>query len=59
MPGRNLALGATLALIALLTFFTVSSMVQDGPTALTVISVVILALFGFGVVGALTQPPDE
>jgi hypothetical protein len=59
MPGRNLALGATLALIALLTFLTVSSMVQDGPTPLTVISVVILALFGFGVVGALTQPPDE
>jgi hypothetical protein len=59
MPGRTLALGATLALIALLTFLTVSSMVQDGPTALTVISVVILALFGFGVVGALTQPPDE
>jgi hypothetical protein len=59
MPGRNLALGATLVLIALLTYLTVSSMVQDGPTALTVISVVILALFGFGVVGALTQPPDE
>jgi hypothetical protein len=59
MPGRSLALGATLVLIALLTFLTVSSMVQDGPTALTVISVVILALFGFGVVGALTQPPDE
>jgi hypothetical protein len=59
MPGRTLALGATLLLIGLLTFLTVSSMVQDGPTALTVISVVILALFGFGVVGALTQPPDE
>jgi hypothetical protein len=59
MPGRRLALGATLLLIGLLTFLTVSSMVQDGPTALTVISVVILALFGFGVVGALTQPPDE
>jgi hypothetical protein len=59
MPGRTLALGATLLLIGLLTFLTVSSMVQDGPTALTVISILILALFGFGVVGALTQPPDE
>jgi len=59
MPGRRLALAAVLGLIGLLTFLTVASMVQDGPTPLTVVSVVILALFGFGVVGALTQPPDE
>jgi hypothetical protein len=59
MPGRTLALAAALALIALLSFLTVAVMVQDGPSALTVVSVLILALFGFGVVGALTQPPDE
>jgi hypothetical protein len=59
MPGRRLALAAVLGLIGLLTFLTVAAMVQDGPSALTVVSVVILALFGFGVVGALTQPPDE
>jgi hypothetical protein len=59
MPGRNLALAAALGLIGLLAFLTVSAMVQDGPSALTVVSVLILALFGFGVVGALTQPPDE
>jgi hypothetical protein len=59
MPGRNLALAAVLGLIVLLTFLTVNAMVQDGPDVLTAISLLILALFGFGVVGALTQPPDD
>jgi len=59
MAGRNLALAAALALIGLLAFLTVAAMVQDGPDVLTVVSLLILALFGFGVVGALTQPPDE
>jgi hypothetical protein len=59
MPGRRLALAAALGLIALLTFLTVTLMVQDGVNARTVVSLLILALFGFGVVGALTQPPDE
>ena len=59
MPGRNLAFAAVLALIAVLAFLTVAAMVQDGPDVLTVVSLLILALFGFGVVGALSQPPDE
>jgi hypothetical protein len=59
MPGRNLALAASLGLIVLLTFLTVTAMVQDGPDVLTAVSLLILALFGFGVVGALTQPPDD
>jgi hypothetical protein len=59
MPGRRLALGAALTLIAVLTFLTVALMVQDGVNARTVVSLLILALIGFGVLGALTQPPDE
>jgi hypothetical protein len=59
MPGRRLALVAALTLLAVLTFLTVVLMVQDGPNARTVVSLLILALIGFGVVGALTQPPDE
>ena len=59
MPGRRLALAAVLVFVGALTFLTVAAMVQDGPSPLTVISVVILALFGFGVLGALSQPPDE
>jgi hypothetical protein len=59
MPGRRLALGAALTLIGVLSFLTVVLMVQDGVNARTVVSLLILALIGFGVVGALTQPPDE
>jgi hypothetical protein len=59
MPGRRLALTAALTLIAVLTFLTVALAVQDGVNARTVVSLLILALVGFGVVGALTQPPDE
>jgi hypothetical protein len=59
MPGRRLALGAAVTLIAVLTFLTVVLMVQDGVNVRTVVSLLILALIGFGVVGALTQPPDE
>jgi hypothetical protein len=59
MPGRRGALAAALALIGVLTFLTVALMVQDGVNARTVLSLLILALIGFGVVGALTQPPDE
>jgi hypothetical protein len=59
MPGRTLALAAVLVLIGVLSLLTVAAMVQDGPDILTVVSILILALFGFGVVGALSQPPDE
>ena len=59
MPGRRMALGAALTLIGVLSFLTVVLMVQDGVNARTVVSLLILALIGFGVVGALTQPPDE
>lgn len=59
MQGRRLALSAALTLIGVLTFLTVVLMVQDGVNARTVVSLLILALIGFGVVGALTQPPDE
>jgi hypothetical protein len=54
-----MALGAALTLIGVLTFLTVVLAVQDGVNARTVVSLLILALIGFGVVGALTQPPDE
>jgi hypothetical protein len=59
MPGRNLALGGALALIALLTFLTVSVIVQDGFDVLTAVSLGILLVIGVGVFGALNTPPDE
>jgi len=59
MNARNLVLGAALALIALLAFLTVSVAINEGVDILVVISLLILAMLGFGVLGALTTPPDE
>jgi hypothetical protein len=56
---RDLVLVASLALIALLGFLTISVAISDGVDVLVVISIVILAMLGFGVLGALTHKPDE
>ena len=57
--GRQVALYAVLAVIALLAFLTVYVMVTHGIDVLVILSLVILAMFAFGIVWALTQPPDE
>ena len=59
MNARNAALVASLALIGLLAFLTVSVMIKDGFTPLVAISLLILGMLGLGVVGALTTPPEE
>ena len=59
MNTRTAALLASLALIGLLAFLTISVIVEEGVTPLVVVSLVILGLLGFGVVGALTTPPRE
>jgi hypothetical protein len=57
---RTFVLAASLAIICLLAFLTVSVAVEDGIDVLVVVSVIILVLLGFGVLGALTtRPPDE
>jgi hypothetical protein len=57
--GRTLALLGSLAIICLLAFLTISVAIDDGVTPLVVVSAIILALLGFGVLGALTsRPPD-
>ena len=57
---RTFVLAASLAIICLLAFLTVSVAVEDGIDVLVVVSVIILALLAFGVLGALTtRPPDE
>jgi hypothetical protein len=56
--GRTLALVGSLAIICLLAFLTVSVAVEQGVDVLVVLSAIILALLGFGVLGALTSPPD-
>jgi hypothetical protein len=59
MDARTAVLLAALALIGLLAFLTLSVMLREGVDVLVVISLVILAMFGFGVVGALTNPPER
>ncbi len=56
---RNLVLVGALALIGLLTYLTISVAVREGIDLLVVISIVVLALLGVGVIGALTAPTDE
>jgi hypothetical protein len=57
--GRTLALVGSLAIICLLAFLTISVAVERGIDVLVVLSVIILALLGFGVLGALTSPPRD
>lgn len=59
MPGRDVALGVALLFIAFLTFFSIRAIAQGENAGLAIVSLVILLLIGFGVLGALTSPPDE
>lgn len=59
MKGRRLALVSVLLVIAVLTYLTVRLAISEGPSARVFISLALLALFGFGVVGALTEKNDE
>jgi len=59
MNARTATLLASLAFIGFLAFLTISVAVKDGVTPLVVLSFGILLMFGIGVVGALTNPPEE
>ena len=56
---RSLVLAGALALVALLAFLTLSVALEDGVSVLVVLSLVILAVLGIGVLGALTSEEDE
>jgi hypothetical protein len=53
MGARDVALGATLVFICLL------GVLKHGVDILVVVSLVILAMLGFGVLGALTSPSRD
>jgi hypothetical protein len=59
MTARNAALAASLVLICLLGFLTVSVAIENGVDILVVVSLLVLALLGVGVLGALTSPPPD
>jgi hypothetical protein len=55
---RTLVLLASLGIICLLGFLTVTVAVEEGISILVIVSGIVLLLLGFGVLGALTTPPD-
>jgi len=56
---RTMVLLGSLALICLLGYLTVAVAVEEGVDVLVIVSVVILAVLGFGVLGALASPPPD
>jgi hypothetical protein len=57
--GRNVALWGALLIIGVLTFLTLRVAINDGIDVLVVVSILVLALIGVGVLGALNAPSDE
>jgi len=56
---RTLVAGAALAFTALLAFLTLFVVFESGPDVLTVLSLIVLALFFFGIFGALGSGPRD
>jgi quinol-cytochrome oxidoreductase complex cytochrome b subunit len=55
---RTAILAIVLVFIVAFAGLTIHAVAQSGPDALTVLSLLVLALLGFGVVGALRHPPE-
>jgi hypothetical protein len=57
---QSAILAAAFAFVLLLAGLTISVTIEHGFDVITVLSLLVLALIGFGVLGALiNQPPDE
>jgi hypothetical protein len=56
---RLAVLWVALMFIAAFAFLTVSTIFEQGFSLASLISIFILALFGFGIVGALRHPPRQ
>lgn len=61
METRKLILRIALVFIALFAALTVDALIRRGTAVLipAILSLLVLALFAFGIVGALRHPPDE
>jgi hypothetical protein len=57
MTGRTVILVLALGFIAILGFLTLYVLFSSGLDLLVVLSLVVLGLFAFGVIGALSTPP--
>ena len=56
---RTLILVLALGFIAILGFLTMYVLFSSGPDLLVVVSLIVLGLFAFGVIGALSTPPRD
>jgi len=56
---RAAILGSALLFIAILATLTVVAVISGGVNVLTIVSLLVLALLGFGIGGALLSPPPE
>jgi hypothetical protein len=56
---RTLILVLALGFIAIFAFLTLYVLLWKGPDVLVVLSFVVLGLFAFGVIGALSTPPRD
>ena len=56
---RTLILVLALGFIAILGFLTMFVLFSSGPDVLVVVSLIVLGLFAFGVIGALSTPPRD
>ena len=56
---RTFILVLALGFIAILGFLTLFVLFSSGPDVLVVVSLVVLGLFAFGVIGALSTPPRD
>jgi hypothetical protein len=54
---RILVLGAALVFIVGFAFLTVAAVIEQGFTAASLLSILILAMLAIGIVGALRNPP--
>jgi hypothetical protein len=59
MTSRTAALSGALLFVVALAALTIDVMVRTGVDALVLIALAIAAMVGFGVVGALRNPPVE
>jgi hypothetical protein len=56
---RTVVLAGSLLIICLLGFLTVSVAIEEGIDILVIVSLIVLALLGVGVLGALTSSPPD
>ena len=56
---RTLVMGAALAFTALLAFLTLFVIFNSGPDVLSILSLGVVALFFFGIFGALGSGPRD